>query len=199
MDIANAADNILKTLLKDFTAKHTVTSISKESGMSRQGVFKVLKRLESEKLILLTQLGSGKTSTYTISLNWENPVVEKRLSLILTEEAVKNERWAANFAELENKTEFTILYGSILEKPKEANDIDLLNLVSENKNFIQIDQIINDIQKTQIKKIHTINFTETELKNELKKQNKAFIDAIKNGIALFGQEKFIKFIRKVSK
>jgi predicted nucleotidyltransferase len=199
MDIINQANVILKIIFKDFTAKYTITSLSKEINMTRQGTFKILKKLEAEKLIMLSKIGSGKTSTYMISLNWENPVVEKRISVILTEEAVKNERWTTNFKELENKAEFTLIYGSILENPKEANDIDLLNVVSENKNFMQIDKIINSIQKTQIKKIHTINFTETELKNEIKMQNKAFIDAIKKGIILFGQERFIKFVKEANK
>ena len=58
---------------------------------------------------------------------------------------------------------------------------------------------IQKIQKTQVKKIHSIQFTPEELKKELKKPNKAFIDAIKKGIILFGQEKFIKFMRTIHK
>ena len=53
------------------------------------------------------------------------------------------------------------------------------------------------MQKTQIKKIHALNFTEAEFKQELQKLNKAFIDAIKKGIILFGQEKFIKFLKSI--
>ena len=34
------------------------------------------------------------------------------------------------------------------------------------------------------------------MKKELENPNKIFIDAIKKGIILFGQEKFIKFIRR---
>ncbi len=51
------------------------------------------------------------------------------------------------------------------------------------------------IQKTQLKKIHALNFTQAELKQELEKPNKAFVDAVAKGIVLFGQERFIKFIR----
>ena len=38
-----------------------------------------------------------------------------------------------------------------------------------------------------------------EFENELKRKNKAFIDAIKKGIILFGQENFIKFMRGLQK
>ena len=117
---------ILKLLFKDFTIKQTITSLANEIRLSRVGVWKVLKKLEKEQIIILSPVGSGKTSTYSISLNWENPLVEKNLALTLTEDAIKQQRWLTNFAEIESKVDFLIIYGSIVYSPKEANDIDLL-------------------------------------------------------------------------
>jgi len=188
---------ILKTLLKEITINPTITFLAKEIGMSRVGTWKILKKLEAEKLIILSPIGEGKTSANSISLNWENPIVEKTLSLALTQDAIKNQRWLSNFAELEDKVDFLLIYGSIIHSPKEANDIDMLGIT--NKGFLEIGESIKKIQKTQIKKIHSLNFTPSEFKKELKKQNKAFIDAIRKGIILFGQEKFIKFIKGVSR
>ena len=196
METAKPDSKILKMLLKDFSIKHTITSIAKEIGMTRVGTWKVLKKLESEHLVFLSSIGTGKTSTYNISLNWDNSLVEKKLSLALTEDAIKNQRWADNFSELKNKINFLIIYGSIIHSPKEASDIDILGITSKNK-FVEIEESIRKIQKTQIKKIHTLNFTEAEFKQELERSNKAFIDAIKKGVILFGQEKFIKFIRGI--
>ena len=59
----------------------------------------------------------------------------------------------------------------------------------------QIDEILNKLQIAQQKKIHDINFSQQDFKNELKRPNKAFVHAIQTGIILYGQEKFIKFIR----
>ena len=188
---------ILKILLKQFTIKWTITSLAKELNISRVGIWKVLKKLEAERLILLSSIGEGKTSAFNINLNWGNPILEKNLSLILTEEAYKNQRWLNNFKEIENKLDFLILYGSILHSPKEANDIDLFGVVSNKNNFLFIEETIKKIQKTQIKKIHSENFTRIEFKEEIRKPNKIFIDALKKGVILFGQEKFIKFVREV--
>ena len=58
-------------------------------------------------------------------------------------------------------------------------------------------KIITDIQIIQSKKIHVINLTKKELKHELKNKNKVYIEALKKGVILFGQENFIKFIRKL--
>jgi len=191
------SSKILKILLNEFLVKHTITSIAKDIGMTRVGTWKILKKLEKEKFVILARIGAGKTSAYTISLNWENPLLEKILSLILTEDALKGQRWLEDFKGLENKLSFLIIYGSILYS-KDANDIDILAITNKSR-FIEIESIIAKIQKTQIKKIHASSFTEAEFKQELEKPNKAFIDAIKKGIVLFGQEKFIKFMRGIIK
>lgn len=196
METTKPNTKILKILLKDFTIKPTITFLAKEISMSRVGTWKILKKLEAEKLIILSPIGAGKTSAYSISLNWENPIVEKALSLALTEDALKNQKWLSNFAELEDKLDFLLIYGSIIHSPKEANDLDVLGVTNKNK-FLEIAESIKKIQKTQIKKIHALNFTPAEFKGELEKPNKIFIDAIKKGIILFGQEKFIKFIKSI--
>ncbi len=199
MEENESNSKILKILLKDFTIKPTITSLAEKIGLSRVGTWKILKKMQSEKLVALSKIGSGKTNTYSISLNWDNPLVEKNLALYLTKDALKHQRWLSNFAELEKKVDFFILYGSIINSPQEANDIDILGIISNKNRFIEIEETIKNIQKTLIKKIHIINFTPLEFKRELEKPNKAFIDAVKKGVVLFGQEKFIKFIKNIAR
>ena len=199
MERTNTEDKILAILLKQFLINWTITSLANEINLSRVGIWKVLKKLEKEKLIILISIGKGKTNTISIKLNWENIILEKKLSLILTEEVSKQQRWLNNFEELKDVNEFTLIYGSILHSPKEANDIDILDVVSNKKDFLKLEKIVRKIQKTQIKKIHSENFTKEEFREEIKKPNKIFIDAIKKGIILFGQEKFIKFVRDIQK
>ena len=67
---------ILKTLLKDISSRHTVTTLSKERKISRVGSWKLLKELEKENLVLLTSMGSEKTSVLQVSLKWDNPLLE---------------------------------------------------------------------------------------------------------------------------
>lgn len=199
METTKPGTKILKILLKDFTIKPTITSLAKEIRMSRVGTWKVLKRMQSNKLIVLSPIGSGKTSTYRISLNWDNILVEKTLALSLTEDALKNQRWLNNFAELKDKIDFLMIYGSIISPPQEANDIDILGVVSNKNRFLEIEESVKKIQKTQLKKIHAMNFTQAEFRQELEKPNKAFVDAVKKGVILFGQENFIRFIKSINR
>src|SRR3989338_8564479 len=195
MQASTTNNEILKILAKESTTQPTITDLAREIGLTRVGMWKMLKKLESEKVILLSQIGSGKTSTYTVALNWGNPLVEKQLAVFFTEDALNYQRWLFSFAELEDKVEFLILYGSILHTPKKVNDIDLLAVVSRKERFIQIEETLQKIQKTQVKKIHLISVTPSELSEELKKQNRAYSEVIKKGVILFGQEKFIKYSR----
>ena len=191
-------DRVLSILLKEPFAMHTATSIAKYLNITRQGIWKTLNKLAENKLINLESVGDAKTSTATIKLNWTNPITEKTLSLILTKESVKQKRWRVNFAELENNVNFLILFGGILNNQKEANDIDILAIVNKKK-FKAVEEIVIKVQQTQLKKIHIIDLTEIEFSQELKKPNKIYLDAIKKGIILYGQDNFIQFMRDLQK
>ena len=186
---------VLTILLKDIS-NHTATSLSKELKMSRWGIWKIIKKLEEDELIMLDKVGTGKTGIRRINLNWNNVLMEKILAFSLTQEALKYKRWRYDFADLEKEVDFLILYGSILHSPREANDIDIMGVA---KKLTKIGNIILNIQKVQTKKIHSINLTQKEFKQELEKPNKVYLDAVKKGIILFGQEKFIKFIKELQK
>jgi len=194
--MVNMRKDIILLLLKNFSATHSITTIAKTLGSSRVGVWKAIKKMGEEKYINVESVGYGKTSTSIIRINWDSTIVEKTLALYLTEEAEKQKRWLVNFAGLEGVTDFTILFGSILRSTKEANDIDIIG-VAEKTMFTKIQKVIDNAKKTQDKKIHSINFTRAEFKNELRKPNKAIIDAVRTGVVLFGQEKFIKLIKEM--
>ena len=190
-------ERILMVLLKEPFVNHTATSLASALGITRQGIWKSLNKLVTDKLILLKQLSKTRTSTAIIKINWNNPVTEKTLSLLLTKKALEQERWQVNFAELKDDINFLLLFGSIINKPKEANDIDMILIVKKRQSFQALNKKIVKIQQTQLKKIHNIDLTEEEFIAELKKQNKAYLDALKKGVILYGQEKFIDFIKNL--
>ena len=197
--IKNTPQKIVTILLKDFTKTHTATTLADQLSMSRWGIWKILKKLEKDEFITLDQIGTGKTSTQRIKLNWDNVLVEKTLVFSLIQEALKQKRWRYDFEDLKQEFDFLILYGSILHSPREAKDIDIVGVVSKEKKLSKIRKIILKIQEIQTKKIHSINLTKKEFKEELKKSNKAYLDAVRKGVVLFGQENFIKLIRELQK
>ncbi len=197
--INKTTERILMMLLKEPFMRYTATSLAKALNITRQGLWKSLNKLAESKLVILEPIGNTKKSAVTINLQWKNPITIKTLSLLLTKESSEYERRRSNFAELENYTSFTILFGSIINSPKEAGDIDILAIVTNKNSFKPIGEAVSRMQKTQAKRIHLIDLTEEEFKGELKKQNKAYIAALKNGIVLFGQDNYIKFIEEIIK
>ena len=191
-------ERVLLSLLKAPFEIHTATSLAKALNITRQGIWKTLNKLMENKLINLERVGDTKTSTATVKLNWTNPATEKTLSLLLTQESLKQQRWVVNFAEIESNVKFLILFGSILNNPKEANDIDLLAVVDK-KNFKAIEEKISKVQQTQIKKIHLIDLTKAEFNYELKKPNMVHMAAVKKGTILYGHDNFIQFVKGLQK
>ncbi|MEI6058680.1 MAG: hypothetical protein WCP89_02815 [archaeon] len=89
---------------------------------------------------------------------------------------------------------------AFLSKKERVKIIDnKIAIIEKRENFKQIEETISKIQKTQSKKIHLIDMTEIEFKQELLNKNKAYLDALKKGIILFGQENLIKSITDLSK
>lgn len=195
--IPHSTQKILIAILKHAAQAPTITMLEEILKMSHVGIWKSLKKLETANMIVLKTTGNKKNSVYTAYLNWDNPLVAKTLALALEHEATPQRRWQTNFAELENKVDFLILHGSILVSPQKANDIDIISIVSKKHISGQIESIIMKIQKTQLKPIHNIIIAPTGLKDELKKPNIAFVNAIKEGIILFGQDKFVTFIQEL--
>lgn len=186
----------LLRLFKDFTATHTVTSAAENGKLSRPGAWKLLRRLESKGFITLKKIGQGKTSAVIARINMNNPLTEKSLALSLTEEAMQQRRWRATFVEMEGHARFLILYGSILHAPGQAGDIDLIGIVEDKKSFDTLRKLSGKSQKTLMKTVHALFFTEEEFGQELAQQNKALTDAVRKGVILFGQENFVKFMKR---
>ena len=126
-------------------------------------------------------------------MNLNNPVACKEIEMALTIEAQNYKRWLEEFRDLEDKAEFAILFGSILINEKHANDIDIL-VVSEPKNFKNIKKIINERKKVSNKRIHLILQNPKDFKRDIMEKNRATIEIIKRGIALFGQEKLRRLV-----
>ena len=186
---------IVLLLLKDFSTMHTITSIGRELGMTRSGIWKVLMKLKKEDYITLET--TEEKSLLLPKLNLRNELMGKYLDFALSKEAKEHERWVFNFAEVKEHVSFFIIYGSVLKSYAKAKDIDVIGIIPDKKSFKKLHESLDKVQKSESKRIHSINFTQSEFREELLKPNKAFIDAVKAGIVLFGQEEFIKFMKKL--
>ena len=162
------AEKVLNKLLKEPFTAHTVLSLAKMLDMDKQGVWKVLNELLKKNLIKRAFVRNDETNSVVIKIDWSIRT-EKALVLFLAQEKPES----SSFAELENKVLFLI------------QDGDNLLAVINKRSFEAVEKAAANV----------IIFTEMEFSQELKKRK--YIEMIKNGIILYGQENYVQFIRKI--
>jgi predicted nucleotidyltransferase len=175
---------ILLILFKD-SSRYNANTISKQINLTRIGAYKALKLLEKQGLLKSERL--GKAIFY--ELNLKDTYVQKNLELLLMEEARNKARWRDEFSLLYPQSELVIIFGSILRSEEKAKDIDLLIIP---KNNSKVNQIIDQKNQILIKKIHSLKQTENDLINNIKKEDKVILSALKEGIVLHGAEKMVE-------
>jgi len=178
------------SIFKSPEKEYSASSISKDIGTSRMGALKIAKKLEEEK-ILSSKL-TGKSKIYKLNMNRD--YVQHYIQMLLSREKEKALPYLKVWINEIKKTksaEASIIFGSILRK-KEANDIDVLFIVKQDK-FETLKKEIEKIDSINIKKIHPVYQSESDFKKNLLKQDKIIIEAIK-GIFVSGENKLLGWI-----
>ncbi|MBS3088408.1 nucleotidyltransferase domain-containing protein [Candidatus Pacearchaeota archaeon] len=181
---------IIRRIFKDFQTSYNSRSISKLVGLSHVGAFKILKKIEKKGIASSKKIGNA----VIYSLNLANPLARKEIELSLLIDAQNHKRWLEEFKDLENISDFVVLFGSVIRSESSAKDIDVL-VVAERSNFSKIKEIIKKRNEVSNKKIHLILQEPEEFKKDLDSRNKAILEIIKTGIVLFGQDNFVRKIK----
>ena len=180
-------------LFKDYTTFYNANSISKVLNISHVGAQKIFKKLLQENLVSSKTI--GKSITYKLNFN-ENYVCQL-IAFVLADEANNFKRWKEEFKELFKKDRIVMLFGSTIKDYAHANDIDLM-IVLENKEVKEINTVLKKKEEILPKELHSIKLTPSDLLENLKKRDKAFVDIIKNAIILCGQDKYVEILRYVT-
>lgn len=185
---------IVLRIFKDFSLDYNPSSIAKVLNKTRVGTFKALHSLEKDGIVKGKNM--GKARFYKINL--EDEYARKNVETLLLEEAKNFIRWKAEFRQLVPITEIIILFGSIIKNEEKANDIDIL-LVLDKKNNTKINQVIKEKDQLFIKKLHPLKQTSSDLKKNIINRDKVIINAIKEGIVLYGYENIVGIMQNVIK
>lgn len=184
----------LLILFKEFAAYYNANSISKILKISHVGSQKIFKRLLKENLIKDKQIGKSIIH----SLRLEEDYVCKLISFLLADEAnSKFKRWQEEFKALFKKDRIIMLFGSAIKNYEAARDIDIMLIIGK-KDYKEVKKIMNEKQELLPKELHSIEMTEEDLIKNIKKREKAVMDAVKNGVILYGQDKYVEVIKNVS-
>jgi len=183
----------LLILFKDFTSFYNANSISKLLNISHAGAQKIFKRLLKKNVLISRKIGKSIVCKPKL----EEDYARKLISFLLADEANSFKRWIEEFKELSKKSRIIILYGSAIKNYAQANDIDVM-IVIDKKDAGEIDKIIKQKQAILPKKLHAIMLTQKDMVKNLHKKNKAAIDIVKNGVVIYGQDKYVEIVKDVA-
>ncbi len=179
---------IFKTPERDFNANN----ISKEVGITPMGALKILKRLEKEGIVV--PKSAGKAVFYKI--NFSNDYAKEYVKFVIRREAEHAsaylKRWIHDIRKLKG-ADIAIVFGSVLEKDAKSNDVDVLVVTSQNR-FEDLRKEIIEMNKINEKNIHAVYQSSKDLKDNIMKQDKVVLNALKGVVAL-GEDKLIELVK----
>ena len=184
----------LLILFKDFTSYYNANSISKILKISHVGAQKIFKRLLNADLVIRKKI--GKSIVY--KPNFNNDYVSQLMGFILADEANNFKRWKEEFKELFKKNRIVMMFGSAIKNYSQARDIDIM-IVIEKSEIKEINKILKKKEEILPKKLHAIKLTHQDLLENIKKEDKAMVDIVKNAIILYGQERYVDILKNAEK
>ena len=187
---------VMLRIFKDFNSKCNANSLSKELGLSAMGVLKILKKLHNQNLLKVEVVGKARI----YSINFRNDYAKEYLVFLLRKEAEESagkvKRWVVELRKLEGSAEIGVLFGSVIKSDK-FSDVDLLAVLKQTQ-LKGFNKIIEGINQLAVKKVHPVRQSVQDFRNNLLKKDKVLLSAVKEGIVLFGYEKFVEVVESVS-
>ncbi|MBU0930315.1 MAG: winged helix-turn-helix domain-containing protein [Nanoarchaeota archaeon] len=163
---------------------YSINDIAKNCRLAPNGAYKILKKLENTGIIYFEEI--GRIKAYRI--NFENPLTKNYLEIALTDDRIKESKIKIriqDFRELKSLCKAAVIFGSYITEKKNPNDIDVL-FIMDADNYKEYNAKLEDIRNIIPYKIHDVIQTQKDFIKNLKKQDKIIIEAVKNGLVLWG-------------
>ncbi|MBU0627645.1 MAG: winged helix-turn-helix domain-containing protein [Nanoarchaeota archaeon] len=186
---------VMDFLIRNFQERNSVNEIGKRLELSPMGAYKILKKLEKINAVVPEKIGNALY--YKPNLNEEIGAKLSELVLIQNNLSPYAQIQAEDLNPLKDSTLCCVLFGSVLTKGKEANDIDIL-VILEKKDFSRVSKELSKIKSLKPKKIHELMQTKEDLLKNIQKGDKVILDIIKTGKILWGAEIIVEAIKNGS-
>ena len=192
-EITNNEMVFMLSLLKTPEREYNANSIARQIGISSMGALKIAKRLENEGIVNSRELGKARF----YKLNLGSGYVRQYANFLLRREAEQASPyvkvWVSELRKLKS-ADAAVLFGSILNKGENANDVDVL-LVTDKKRFPSLKKEVDEINLVNTKKLHPIYQTVEDVKENIRKGDQPLLNALK-GIVALGEDLIIRLVAK---
>ena len=194
--ITNNEKKILKFLLAHFNSDYSINEIAKKCGLAPNGAYEILKKFEGKEILLPKKIAN----TRSYKINFDSIEANKLLELVLMPDYKESKiKYRYNdLKPLENIANLCIIFGSYATKKEKPNDIDILFVIKKS-DYKKYSEILEKTKRILPLKLHDVIQTKEDLAKNIKKQEKLIIQAVSEGIVLWGHEFLIEAIKNVAK
>lgn len=184
---------LLTYLFRHHSEQSSINGLAKKTGMTPKGAYKILKKLERDDIVVKKTIANADI----YHLHFQSSKTEDIIKYVLKSESPPNSYVKVVQKDVEPLHEFAeaiIIFGSIMTKGLQAQDIDLLIILNK-KNLASIQVKIKEIESILPKKIHAVFQTKEDMRKNLQKQDPTIAAAIQKGFILSGYDVLYALIK----
>jgi hypothetical protein len=185
---ARAAD----LLVRNFSERNSINRIGRMLKISPRGAYKVLKKLEKGGAIVPEKIGNA----IYYRPNTADEPSKKLLEFVMSQNSLNrySQLIADDLKPLRQISYCCVLFGSVIDKGRDANDIDVLLVIDKNS-YRSVRAALEKIKALKAKKIHEVVQTREDLLENVRKRDSVIIDIIRKGQVLWGAEEIVEAIK----
>ena len=188
-EITDNEMRMVLSIVKSPKMEYNSFNLAKLLGMSAMGSFKIAQRLEKEGILESKKMGNAKF----LRVRMEDDYAYQYVKFLLKREAAIAPPyvrvWIDDIRGFKN-AHAAVLFGSILRKGKDANDIDVLFVV-DMKNYRALKKEIDELNDIRTKRIHPMYQVPEDIKKNILKEDPPLLNALK-GIYVSGEDIILK-------
>lgn len=183
---------LLRLLARRFSERFSINQVARQLKLSPRGAYKMLKSMESEGILKPERIGNS--IFYHIDFNSDFARKAAELSLFEEVKSAYARVQAKDLETLRNRASALILYGSVLEKGENAEDIDIMAVV-EQENYAFFRNGLSELQNKKPKHIHAVVMSKQDLAKNLAKKDAVAMEILNKGNILWGQDVIVNAIK----
>ena len=179
-------------LIRNFSIDYNINQLARALGISPGGMFKILRKLGKQGF--LAEKKAGNNVFYKINYGSSDALDASKFAMAEKALTPYVRVWVKDLEPVIEQTDIALLFGSVLNKGREAGDIDIL-LVFDRKTLKNVEGAIEKLSRIKPKKVHAVYQTKDDLIENIKNRDKAILEEIRTGVILKGRDLLVEAIK----
>lgn len=185
---------VLRWLAASGGKEYSINEIARACRMTPNGTYKILKKFEKEGILKVQPIANIRA--YRLDFGSEKTTRVLELALMPDALTGRLKMRENDLRAMKAVTQAGVLFGSYITTKRAPGDLDILFVV-ERTNFEAYKRTLGKVQDITPVNIHDVVQTAVDLQQNLKKGDPIVIEALRNGIVLWGFATLVEAIKDV--